>query len=182
MRTLALILISVFCIASSSALAASYQRTDGTIVDPILDTLGNVHPYSGGNVGPGAGLTFADLSSADLASADLAGSLLGFANLTSANLSNADFTSALAANSSWAGADVTGADFTAISSISNANGLGATTGAALYAATTDFSGAWADEARTIPFDPVAAGWTLVPEPSAATLIALGLAGLAARRR
>ena len=28
--------------------------------------------------------------------------------------------------------------------------------AALYAATTDFSGAWADEARTIPFDPVAA--------------------------
>ncbi len=182
MRTLALILISAFCLTSSQALAASYQRTDGTIVDPILDTLGSVHPYSGSNVGPSAGLIFADLSSADLASVDLTSSLLGFANLTSANLANADFTSALAANTSWAGADVTGADFTLIGSLFNANGLGVTTGAALYAATTSFSGAWADEAMTIPFDPVAAGWTLVPEPSAATLIALGIAGLATRRR
>ena len=35
MRTLALILISVLSLASSSAFAASYQQTNGTIVDPI---------------------------------------------------------------------------------------------------------------------------------------------------
>ena len=34
------------------ASAASYQRTDGTIVDPILDLDGNVSSYSGPNFVP----------------------------------------------------------------------------------------------------------------------------------
>ena len=43
-------------------------------------------------------------------------------------------------------------------------GLGTTLGSALYDSETDFTNAWADLDATIPFDPVAAGWTLVPEP------------------
>ena len=47
MHKLALILISALSLASSSALAASYQQTDGTIVDPILYTA-----LGGGGDGP----------------------------------------------------------------------------------------------------------------------------------
>ena len=52
--------------------------------------------------------------------------------------------------------------------------LGFSFGAALYDINTDFT--------DTGFDPVAAGWTLVPEPGTALLMGLGLAGLASRRR
>ena len=82
------------------------------------------------------------------------------ANLSNANLLNTDLT-----NANLLGADLT-----------NVVNLDSLSGAALYSIDTDFTGTG--------FDPVAAGWTLVPvpEPGTALLMGLGLAGLAARRR
>ena len=62
--------------------AASYQKVDGTIVDPILDKYyGNPHPYNGANLEPDA-----DLYGTDLSHAELVGAWLHYANLTDANL------------------------------------------------------------------------------------------------
>ena len=82
------------------------------------------------------------------------------ANLFGAYLNNANLNEA----------DLTGAI------LANAVGLGSSTGAALHSINTDFTGT--------DFDPVAAGWTLVPvpEPSTGLLMGLGLAGLASGRR
>ena len=223
MHKLALILISALSLASGSAFAASYQQIGGTIVDPILDTDGNVSTYAGPDLGPGAiltganlfeanlafaELTFADLTDADLslanltdanlndaslngaslAGAELLFATLGAANLDSANLNNASLFQAtlLHANltdASLLGASLRDADLSN-ANLTNANLSGATlagafglvdsTGSALYDINTDFTGT--------DFDPVAAGWTLVPEPSTALLMGLGLAGLATRRR
>lgn len=316
MRSLLFALLLVLALPAGSALAASYQRTDGTIVDPILNSEGNSesHPYSGVDLAPGAylqgsDLGNADLRAADLSNADLRTAILGFADLRDADLSGADLrdtnlfftelgnanlaganlsgsdnwqgvfsganftgavwvdsgiseTSIAGANFSFAdlrgfwasesfapgaifahadldgsnlsinaqnadftnaslrgvtffreviqadlsGANFSGADLTGVSFESsfsysgsvpsafvagtnfsnavlrNAIGLGETAGAALYDSQTDFTNAWADLEATIPFDPVAAGWTLVPEPGTALLMGFGLAGLAGVRR
>ena len=47
---------------SSGAVAASYLRLDGVVVDPILDINGSVHSYSGINLEPGAHLSSVDMS------------------------------------------------------------------------------------------------------------------------
>ena len=64
MRLVTLFLIAAF--AASTVGAASYQKTDGTIVDPILDRYGDPHSYSGADLEPDADLTNADLTRADL--------------------------------------------------------------------------------------------------------------------
>ena len=83
----ALLVVAVTLLTSSIAQAASYQKTTGTIVNPILDVYGDPHSYSGPNLEPNANLTLANLINANLTDANLTN-----ANLTDANLSFADLT------------------------------------------------------------------------------------------
>ena len=78
-----LALLLVLSLPASSQ-AASYVQIDFTIVDPILDIIGDPHVYSGPNLKPGADLGNAILTGANLSNADLY-----YANLSSANLSDA---------------------------------------------------------------------------------------------
>ncbi len=59
-------------------LAASYQRTEGTIIDPILDTAFSTHPYNGPDLEPHLWLDCCEnLSGTNLSGADLAAANLG---------------------------------------------------------------------------------------------------------
>jgi hypothetical protein len=98
------------------------------------------------------------------------------ADLTGANLTNVNLWAVLFNLAALDGADLTGADLT------DAIYLGTTTGSAYYDAATDLTNAWDTSAGHKRFDPVAAGWTLVPEPSTALLVGLGLVALGLQRR
>ena len=172
-----LVLAAVLVLMASGAQASSYLQLGGNVVDPILTTSGAVHWYSGTNLQPGAYLGSANLAYANLTNANLYGANLDFANLGSANLTNADLADADLADAYLDGAYL---DFANLSNanLSNADlygalGLSNTTGTPDYDALTNFTGTG--------FDPVAAGWNLVPEPSTALFLGLGLAGMAAGR-
>ncbi len=95
------------------ALASSYQKTDGTIIDPILDASFSTHPYNGPNLEPELWLDCCmDLSGANLADADLTGADIESSDLTGANLRGADLMFASLAESNLSGADLRDADLT----------------------------------------------------------------------
>ena len=77
-----------------SVSTGSYQKIDGTVVDPILDTSGNVLDYDGPNLQPSVKTGVVTLTDADLTDADLTGADLTNANLNGANLNGADLTGA----------------------------------------------------------------------------------------
>lgn len=126
-----------------------------------------------------ANLRDAFLISTDLKFADLSGTDLQFADLRDANLRNAFLISADLRYADLSRTDLRGAD------LAGTINLGFTLGSPKYDASTDFNSTWLGDENTSFFDPVAAGWVLVPEPSA-TLLAAGalmtLAGLAVGKR
>ena len=123
MRRITLFLFAALVVTSVDA--ASYQKTDGTIVDPILDISGNPLPYAGSGLEPNVNLDDVDLAGAFLSQAnlvecsgvyvDLTGAYLTSANLsvatlTNADLSHANLTSADLPHASLYRANLTGTD------------------------------------------------------------------------
>ena len=173
-----IVLAAVLVLMASGAQASSYLDIFGTVHDPILDNGGLVHSYSGPNlqpevVAPGAALSFANLILANLALANLSSALFDSADLSSADLESANLQSATLDFANLSGANLTSANLSG-AILSYVSGLWTTYGNPDYDALTNFTGTG--------FDPVAAGWNLVPEPSTALLLGLGLVAMAAPRR
>jgi hypothetical protein len=110
MRRITLFLFAALAVTSVDA--ASYQQIDGTIVNPILDTGGNVLAYSGNNLEASALLNHATLTDADLTGANLYDALLSYATLSGADLTDAYLNSAILDGADLTGADLTDADLT----------------------------------------------------------------------
>jgi len=148
------------------AQASSYLDVDGVVWDPVQYwPVGGDHPYSGTNLEPGADVSGAYLVAMNLTGAALSGATLAGADFAHATLQYADLT----------GADLTGANLT------GTYYLAATVGAASYDAATNFTNAWNSGPGGGLFDPVAAGWQRVPEPSAALLLLWGFVLSGTRR-
>ena len=94
----------------------SYVKNDGTVVDPILDTSGNVLDYNGPNLKADAKLSDADLTNADLTNADLSGANLTGAHLIGTTLTGADLTNATLTNATLSGATLTDTTLTNVKS------------------------------------------------------------------
>jgi len=157
-------------LTTSSVHAASYQKNDGTLVDPIMSTFGDALSYSGPNLAPDANLAGVILTDAVLVSADLSGSNLNGADLSFTDLQFADLS----------GANLNGAN------LSFTFNVGTVTGSPYYDEFTNFSNSWTGcpecGGGAFLFNPVTAGWTLVPEPTTLLLAFLGLASVPLRMR
>jgi uncharacterized protein YjbI with pentapeptide repeats len=117
----------------------------------------------------GATLDFTTLHSANLTGANLTGASLQSVLLTATNLSGTTLDGVVFAGSTFlitdfTNASVIGADFSN-ANLQNATFLGSTSGIAFYDANTNFAQAWDGANNSAIFDPVAAGWTLLPNVS-----------------
>ena len=193
-------------LAASSVGAASYQKRDGSIVDPILATQGGTlvySDYSGPNLEPNANLKNvvltsaflwdADLTNSNLSGADLFNAFLLEANLSYADLSDANLSSAGVGSTNLSYANLTGADLTQAilgdANLDHANVSGAIfTGAEYWTSAkwtdafyyTDNVPVWASG-----MDPVALGILAlapIPEPTTLLLALLALAAVPLRVR
>jgi len=112
-----LLIVAVMLLTSSVAQAASYQKRDGTVVDPILYTWEDTHSYSGNNLEPNAylpnaNLPYANLTNANLSDANLSDANLSNANLWAAKLIGANLTGGDLTQANLYGANLTGMDLT----------------------------------------------------------------------
>ena len=179
----------ILLLSATCADAASYEKINGTIVDPIQSISGGDHPYSGANLELGADLTGADLSGAVLHHADLYN-----ANLSYANLYEADLYYAVLEEADLTGADLSYADLYE-AELDEADLSGSILTFARYyddAIWTDafyytdneptwdsgMDAAWRSSVGILAVAPTSA----VPEPSALLLALLGLALLPRKRR
>jgi MYXO-CTERM domain-containing protein len=198
------ITLTIILVLSATAVdAASYEKIDGAIIDPIIDIGGDVLSYVGPNLEPSANLStvvpFADLTGAslnyaDLSGANLSGSQLQLASLTGARLYNADLSNADLIYADLSGANLSGANLTSatiyLANFSDAN----LSGADFYNVTDLTNTTWTDAFFDYRNEPTWASvmdatWRssagilrTTPEPSTLLLALLGLALLPRRRR
>ena len=144
------LVVFVTLLGGSIVQAASYEKTDGTIVGPILDNNGSPHSYSGNNLEPGANLPWAWLPNADLAYA---------------NLSNADLSDAILANADLSGAILNSATFSTGTTLKD--------GQTVLQHAFDAAGL-TDYLLTSEGVHSASNLTLVPEPASVLLLLTGL--------
>ena len=187
----------ILLFSATAADAAWYQKTDGTIVDPIQSVFGGDHAWSYDNLQSGAYLSYADLSGAYLNEADLRNANLYAADLTGADLTdvdmenvdlrdailvNADLTNAILSGTDLSGTDLSGSDFSSVRYWWN-DPTATWTDAFYYTDNeptwrADMDVAWRTSEGILALPPTNA----VPEPSTLLLALLGLALLPRRRR
>ncbi len=160
----------------------TYSRKDLSYVEMPYADLSHVAMHQvnlSGSILFGADLFHAYLGEADLSGAGMPEAALVYTYLSGADLSPVNLSRAYLYGTSLIGADLGGsvltdAEFFNVDLRETLN-LSSTIGSAFYDADTLFA-----TTGDYAFDPVAAGWVMVPEPATMSLLAMG--GLAVLRK